>query len=148
MEVLSPQEPEIADASTVTGVQLPHDSMVTVRLSESSMPDFDNQSATLANRSRESAQEALTEIPKQLARNSRTIDYTPIPSRHSSVISTADDTMESPNMPATRRASHSSTGSADGDVNWEELEKTEDREPRNQDSEDVSSPLSIHVLQH
>jgi hypothetical protein len=142
MEVLSPQEPEITDVSAMQSVHLPHDSMVTVRLSEPPTPDFEMQSSTLADLQEEPIPETPTKTLEQLARVSGTVGQTRS-SRHSSIISVGDDTMEVSSISAIRRASHSSTSSAEGDVNWEELEKTEDQEPRDQDSEEVSQSLSI-----
>jgi hypothetical protein len=141
MEVFSLQEPGIADTSAITGVHLPHDSMVTVRLSEPPTPDLEKQSSTLADFHEESTIEVVTDAP---GRVSRSICRTRS-SRHSSVISVTDETAEALSFSAIRRASHSSTSSAEGDVNWEELEKTEEQEPRDQDSEEVSQSLSILI---
>lgn len=46
-----------------------------------------------------------------------------------------------------RRGSDSSEESVEGGgVNWEELEKTEEKEPRNESSDDVSLPSSLTLL--
>jgi hypothetical protein len=134
MEALPPQEPETADTSAIAGVHLLHDSMVTVRLSEPPTLNPEKHFSTLVDLQEESTTEVGTDARERV---SRTICRTRS-SRHSSVVSVVDETMEASSVAAVRRASHSSTSSAEGDVNWEELEKTEEQEPRNQDSEEVS----------
>jgi hypothetical protein len=44
-----------------------------------------------------------------------------------------------------RRGSDSTEDSGDGEVNWAELEKTEEQEPRDQDSEDVSGNFRLVI---
>lgn len=125
---------------------LPHDSMVTVRLSEPP------------------ALTAITEIPlNQEPYDATPILETPIELPEAIEDDNADDTFttiirqsrvtlndgenlesvpelaEEPLSPTTpRRGSNSTEESGEGEVDWAQLEKTEEQEPRNEESEFVS----------
>lgn len=119
-----------------------HDSMVTVRLSEPPhLPALTVNTATnlhkvvqgkqlndgVAEYMEKDAQEEQEESPRITMMNP-----------NGEVVSPSGSESGSENG-ENRRESDSSEGS-DGEVNWGELEKTEEQEPRDEASEDVSLP--------
>jgi hypothetical protein len=100
-----------------------HDSMVTVRLSEPQLT-IDTKTAEVVTEVAE--EEAVSAELKETGESPRITMQDPSGNEPASAIS---HDMES------RRGSDSSEGS--DRVNWEELEKTEEQEPRDQGSDDV-----------
>lgn len=147
MDVSLDDDPAMADAENLSEAPLPHDSMVTVRLSGPPSLTLITQPLTVDGlQDPMSALDTPMEIPESKLENSLE-DELPSPNRHS-IPATVEE--ESSNilpevadepLPQNheRRGSQSTESSGDGEVNWAELEKTEEQEPRDQDSEDVSN---------
>ena len=135
------------DSETTESEPLPHDSMVTVRLSEpppaltvdtgANILGKQNKGAVgsamtpgMSIDEREREEDILEESPRITMVDPNGEVLSPTGSE------SADSHDES------RRGSDSSEASIEGGgVNWEELEKTEEKEPRNESSDDVGTPL-------
>lgn len=117
-----------------------HDSMVTVRLSETPLT-IDTQLADNVLTEVEEPDENEEYARRELEdiQESPTITMRD-PNGNEMTSPTGSEFVESPDDAGLRRDSESSDEGADG-VNWEELEKTEEQEPRDQGSDDVL-PLS------
>jgi hypothetical protein len=141
-----PREDEVETRSAMDSKALSHDSMVTVRLSEP--PSLSVDTAVL------DTQKSLEER-RQTQQSSVTIlkddTYAPDEQEESPTITmvNANGDVVSPSgsesaeseRGGSRRGSESSEGSGEEGVNWEELEKTEEQEPRDESSDDVSTRL-------
>lgn len=143
-EVASPTVESEPENRQYTGIL--HDSMVTVRLSEP--PALTVDTTLPAAKYILPHEETVVESPKEDA---------------SAEVEEAEDTEleESPRITMmdvngdvrsptgsesgeSRRGSGSTTSGEDSGVNWEELEKTEEQEPRDENSDDVrASPSAI-----
>jgi hypothetical protein len=136
----------IADADT-PNTPLHHDSMVTVRLSEPPSPPPLTVDTQATPTMVETEVEISPTTPFKQTEDDEDIEQTP-PTRQSRPAAVGEDgidlasrmseiEIESPVEDDTRRGSESSEESISNEVNWEELQKTEDEQPRDQDSEDV-----------
>lgn len=132
------------EAEDTPSQPLLHDSMVTVRLSEPPSLTVDTQAGLVMA---EPEQDLAITTPIPEVDDIAELDQTP-PSRTSRPADVSEDEVDTPSRmseissPADsdeRRESDSSTESSNNGVNWEELQKTEDEQPRDQDSEDVSN---------
>ena len=128
--------------------QTPHDSMVTVRLSEPPpLPDLhiDTNIVLPALQRRESS--TSTTVASEQGEGDETPSAEVEDSPRITMMDVNGEVVASPSGSESlgsqgRRASASSEEEDEGDdeeVNWEELEKTEEQEPRDQGSDDVSS---------
>jgi hypothetical protein len=147
MDVSLDDDPAMADTRNLSEAPLPHDSMVTVRLS--GPPSLTLITQSLAADGLQDPMSAL-ETPMDISESKledSLDDELPSPSRHS-IPSMAEEERSNiltevvdEQLPQNneRRGSQSTESSGDGEVNWAELEKTEEQEPRDQDSEDVSN---------
>lgn len=137
----------MAETKGTENTHLPHDSMVTVRLSEPPSLTVDTQSLDM-----NTPQEPVSalETPSQTLQSS--VDESPDSECSSlaagqSILEATEEDGDSNGAAELlpdedeRRGSDSTEGSGDNEVNWAELEKTEEQEPRDQDSEDVSTGL-------
>ena len=106
--------------------EMTHDSMVTVRLSEPQLT-VDTKSAEVVPE--EAGGDELSAEAAELEETDESLTITTQEGSRNEPESAVSRDAES------RRGSDSSEG-ADG-VNWEELEKTEEQEPRDQGSDDV-----------
>ena len=142
----------------------PHDSMVTVRLSEPPLSKFDSLAPARNSGSGPDDQidqdERLSYVPvAQLAdltaRNTEccyesdmdesdrdTVYDSRIASTTATTITTTQSLSSELRDEGLSRRGSASSGSSSS-VNWESLERTEEQEPRNQDTEDVSGPLFL-----
>jgi hypothetical protein len=151
MEDTAYEDSAMAESKAVENVHLLHDSMVTVRLSEPPSLTVVTQSmATREQQEDDSARDILLGTPDSNIESNEDLE-THLPSGHSMSIAAGDEnTSTLPNLSDElltidadeRRESESTEDSGDGEVNWAELEKTEEQEPRDQDSEDVSRKIS------
>ena len=143
------EDSAMADSKAVEieNAHLPHDSMVTVRLSEPPSLTVITQSMTMSEQQQDGSGEDIPlDTPDSDIDSKKDLETT-LPSGHSMSIAGEDQNMDSLQEIGDerlqvdadeRRGSESTEDSGDGEVNWAELEKTEEQEPRNQDSEDVS----------
>jgi hypothetical protein len=146
-------------ASTTEGtaetLPMPHDSMVTVRLSEpSALPALTVDTNVQQNAERESAISNDSIKTEEETTSVQTPDITlddvqeeqeeQEESPRITMMDPNGNEVESPMEPESaresRRGSDSTEASEAEEVNWEELEKTEENEPRNESSDDVSPP--------
>jgi hypothetical protein len=168
-DVQSPTTPgdvDLENSTPASELPMHHDSMVTVRLSEPPTLSVDTRSSILnqtklratstpisprtvdnsfSSPTKESAFVQPTDIPSledgqedtvlqgELSPSITTMD----PSGNVTNSPTGQDEMELRDSEA-RRGSDTS-GSDNDEVNWEELAKTEEKEPRNESSDDVSN---------
>jgi hypothetical protein len=149
MEDTAYEDSAMVESKAVENVHLLHDSMVTVRLSEP--PSLTVVTQSMATREEDdSARDILLGTPDSNIESNEDLE-TNISSRHSMSIAAGDENTSSlPDLSDDlltidadeRRESESTEDSGDGEVNWAELEKTEEQEPRDQDSEDVSRKIS------
>ena len=133
------QEPESGHENHIA-----HDSMVTVRLSEPPALTVDTGSPVLARGSikhkRDLVEEAETPDIKLDAEERQTLEESPRitmldPNGNELFSPTGSESASSDS----RRGSDSSEASMEGGgVNWEELQQTEQKEPRDETSDDVS----------
>jgi hypothetical protein len=154
MDAATGDERTMADNEAAKSTHILHDSMVTVRLSEPPSLTLVTQTMAMgALHNRRSRNEEMDTL------SLNTADLTPQdiehvvqsrPARPSAFIASADEISalfpapveEEPSMEDNeRRGSESTEDSTEGEVNWAELEKTEEQEPRDQDSEDVCCRL-------
>jgi len=140
------EDSTIDDLKTVENAHLPHDSMVTVRLSEPPSLTVVTQSIAMSEQQQDGSGENIPLHTPDLNIESKEDLDTALPSVHSiyidgesqSVDSVQETSDEQLQVDADeRQGSDSTEDSGDGEVNWAELEKTEEKEPRDQDSEDV-----------
>lgn len=141
------ESPIMEDFKPAESRHLPHDSMVTVRLSEPPSLTVITQSLVMDVAHQDgSTEDTLVDSPELKADCKEDLEPT-LSSRHFMSIAAGDETADSmrdttdeqlPIDTDERRGSDSTEESSDGEVNWAELEKTEEQEPRDQDSEDVS----------
>lgn len=141
----SPTQSRIESADSKVAQSILHDSMVTVRLSEPPALHL-NTTLTSADSIRERSSQDTTgkvtpnilldEVKEDVEESPRITMMDP---NGNEVLSpSGSDTADSQNG-GSRRDSDGSQESVDGGgVNWEELEKTEEQEPRNESSDDVS----------
>lgn len=151
MEDTAYEDSTMVESKAVENVHLLHDSMVTVRLSEPpSLMVVTQSMATREQQEDDSARDILLGTPDSNIESNEDLE-THLPSGHSMSIATGDENTSSlPDLSDElltidadeRRESESTEDSGDGEVNWAELEKTEEQEPRDQDSEDVSRKIS------
>lgn len=153
-----PENPEIHEEPKEQTSKVPHDSMVTVRLSEPPEgvkehrpEEFKVQEEEIREEGAEEemATDMLHNRSSQVSRplSVRTSNLSAVTAEEISPLSPDVEDIQlrkrTPQSMPARRGSDSSDGE-DGQVNWAELEKTEEQQPRDQDSEDVSSyTLSI-----
>ena len=125
--------------SKMTDSPMFRDSMVTVRLSES--PSLTIDTNVLGHGNRDTLKYAERQGTPELKKEEEsTQEESPKitmmdPNGNEVSSSTSSDSIASGDLEA-RRGSDSSEEST-GEVNWEELEKTEEQEPRDQGSDDV-----------
>lgn len=141
------EDSAMADSKAAENAHLPHDSMVTVRLSEPPSLTVDTQSMARSEQQLDaSAEDILLDTPDSNIDSKEDIETT-LTSGPSMSLAAEGDNMDSlremsdERLPIDAdewRGSDSTEDSGDGEVNWAELEKTEEQEPRDQDSEDVS----------
>lgn len=140
MEKVQHNEVDVdSDATTVESQAMPHHSMVTVRLSE---PPNLTVNTSILNRPIEvlreeqltvGTQEDEDDSQEQEEESPRITMMDP----NGEVMSPTGSESAASEIGESRRGSESSEAS-EGGVNWEELEKTEEQEPRNEGSDDVS----------
>ena len=124
---------------------LQHDSMVTVRLSEPPPALTVDTRANILGRGRKATvgeeagiQDVVRDVETPEEESPRITMVDP----NGEVLSPTGSESASERNPESRRGSDSSEASVEGGgVNWEELEKTEEKEPRDESSDDVSVPL-------
>jgi hypothetical protein len=124
---------------------LQHDSMVTVRLSEPPPALTVDTRANILGRRRKATvgegagmQDVVRDVKTPEEESPRITMVDP----NGEVLSPTGSESASERNPESRRGSDSSEASVEGGgVNWEELEKTEEKEPRDESSDDVSFPL-------
>jgi hypothetical protein len=141
------EDSAMEDPKAVENAHLPHDSMVTVRLSEPPSLTVVTQSIAMSDQQQDGSGENIPLQTPDLNIESREDLDTALSSGHSIYVDeesqsvdllqeTSDEQLQ---VDADeRQGSDSTEDSGDGEVNWAELEKTEEQEPRDQDSEDVS----------
>lgn len=124
---------------------LQHDSMVTVRLSEPPPTLTVDTRATILGRGRKASfgQEAgEQDVVRDLETPEEGSPMITMVDPNGEVRSPTGSESASERNPESRRGSDSSEASVEGGgVNWEELEKTEEQEPRDESSDDVSVPF-------
>jgi len=144
------EESAMADSKAVENAHLTHDSMVTVRLSETPSLKVVTQSMAMSEKQQDGSGEDIPLHTPDSTIDSKEDLETTLPSGHSMPIAGKIQNMDSPQETGDeqlrvdadeRRGSDSTEDSGDGEVNWAELEKTEEQEPRDQDSEDVSGKI-------
>lgn len=145
---------EVEDRIHQEGQAMQHDSMVTVRLSEPPILTLDTKRHSdkiITDEELETSEEINTPTDRRQTIMS-IMDVTGKEAETGSLEDSPRITMVDPNgnevptptgsesaeseQNGSRRASDSSDTSVE-EVNWEELEKTEEQQPRNQDSDDV-----------
>ena len=126
--------------SNMDGQSMPHDSMVTVRLSEP--PTLTVNTNVLEHANRDALEH--TEGPErpeimqeEEATQGQSPSITMVDPNGNEVTSPTGSESAASRDGESRRGSDSSEASAE-EVNWEELEKTEEQEPRDEGSDDVS----------
>jgi hypothetical protein len=147
MDDATHEDSAMADSKAVENAHLPHDSMVTVRLSEPPSLTVVTQSMAMSEQQQDGSGEDIPlHMPDSNIDSEEDLEIT-LPSGHSMSIAgegqnvglLRESSHEQLQVDADeRRGSDSTEDSGDGEVNWAELEKTEEQEPRDQDSEDVS----------
>lgn len=130
------------DAESATEKSMPHDSMVTVRLSEPptltvNTAILDGHNEVAGNRQEDITQDEEEQEQEESPRITMMDPNGEVMSPTGSESAVSDDG-------ESRRGSDSSEAS-EGGVNWEELEKTEEQEPRDQGSDDVSPLPSVSL---
>ncbi len=140
-------EVEVAtDHDDAGSKQMLRDSMVTVRLSSPPNLTVDTSFETMRNRNTiVLAKEQDTPVnnfggEEDIEEEGESPRITMMDPNGNEVVSPSGSESAASQGAKSRRESDSSEGSSD-EVNWEELEKTEEQEPRNQGSDDVSSNL-------
>lgn len=145
---------EVEERVHQEGQAMQHDSMVTVRLSEPPILTLDTKRHSdkiITNEELETGEEIITPTDKRQTIMS-IMDVTGKDTETGTLEDSPRITMVDPNgnevptptgsesaeseQNGSRRASDSSDTSVE-EVNWEELEKTEEQQPRNQDSDGV-----------
>lgn len=122
------------------GQPMTHDSMVTVRLSEP--PNLTVDTNVLEHTNRDTLEHTKgQEIPELIQEEESTQEESPRitmmdPNGNEVTSPTGSESVGSRD-PESRRGSDSTEESV-GEVNWEELEKSEEQEPRDEGSDDVS----------
>lgn len=170
-ETLSPKDPE--KTTSASQLPMLHDSMVTVRLSEPPVLTVDTRSNILAASKLRVASTPIspskrdfdTDQSSPSPNSANNIGHKAddvqgdleSPEENSPQITMMDpngNEMISPMSPVglvsptfedgdTKRESDVSEDSETGEVNWEELEKTEEKEPRSESSDDVSYTVLV-----
>jgi len=130
---------------------MPHDSMVTVRLSEP--PSLTIDTKILAESFDEDSSEhtkvqstpdiILDSVEDDIQEDSPRI--TRMDPNGNEITSPTGSESAASQDGESRTGSDSSGPSEEGGVNWEELEKTEEQEPRDQGSDDVSLGISAYL---
>jgi hypothetical protein len=149
--------PQLGDENdTEVTPPFPHDSMVTVRLSgppevivkteEANSEDRHSEEVATVPSPRTST---IAPHPEESPDSSKTLtiqtsNLEDVPIADATPDSIVDEEAQTEDSEI-RRGSESSVSSGEGQVNWEELEKTEEMEPRDQDSEDVSLVLAVTI---
>ena len=126
--------------SNMEGQAMPHDSMVTVRLSEPPTLTVDTNVVEHANRNtleHTKGQERPEIIQEEESSQEESPRITMVDPNGNEVTSPTGSEFAASRDAESRRGSDSSEVSAE-EVNWEELEKTEEQEPRDEGSDDVS----------
>ncbi len=141
------EDSAIAESKAVENAYLPHDSMVTVRLSEPPSLTVVTESMVMTEEQGDDSTKDMPLVTPDSNFDSNEDLETPLPVGHTMSVGAGDentspirDTSDERSIVDAdeRRGSESTDDSGDGEVNWAELEKTEEQEPRDQDSEDVS----------
>jgi len=133
------QEPESGPENHIT-----HDSMVTVRLSEPPALTVDTSSPVLARESIKHKRDLEAEVERPDIKLVGDEGRTPEESPRITMLDPNGNELFSPTgsesaSSDSRRGSDSSEASIEGGgVNWEELQQTEEKEPRDETSDDVS----------
>lgn len=121
---------------------LQHDSMVTVRLSEPPPALTVDTRANIIQRARKNTVGEERGIRDVVQEGETVEEESPritMMDPNGEVLSPTGSESASERNPESRRGSDSSEASVEGGgVNWEELEKTEEKEPRSESSDDVS----------
>jgi hypothetical protein len=130
---------------------LQHDSMVTVRLSEPPPALTVDTRANILSRERKDTIGEEADIQDVVREGEAPEEESPritMMDPNGEVLSPTGSESASERNPESRRGSDSSEASVEGGgVNWEELEKTEEKEPRDESSDDVS-PSPFHSTVH
>lgn len=156
----SPTEPQTQDRVEVPIASptidesnpLPHDSMVTVRLSEPPTLTIDTTTSAKPITRISIIGEVITQTPDILldeeeekgenAEEDGSPKITGMDPNGNDILSPSGSDSAGSQNGESRRGSDSSEDSVEGGgVNWEELEKTEENEPRDESSDDVSLDL-------
>jgi len=131
------------EIETMDAQSMPHDSMVTVRLSEPPNLTVDTSTPVREHSHIDGFGEKRQSMPAVIAEEDTheepddSPQITMMDPNGNEVVSPSGSESAVSENEESRRGSESSEAS-EGGVNWEELEKTEEQEPRNESSEDVS----------
>jgi hypothetical protein len=145
MDTPTHDDPVTEESKGPIEATFPHDSMVTVRLSGPPSLTLITQPLVMDSvQGLPSTLETPIETPDAELDDSPNTEFT-TPLQNLTLTKAEDENPNAlPNVIEeplqygnSRRGSHSTEGSGDGEVNWAQLEKTEEQEPRNQDSDDV-----------
>jgi hypothetical protein len=126
--------------SNMDGQAMPHDSMVTVRLSEPPTLTVDTnvlEHANIDTIELTKGQDGPEIMQEEESTQEESPRITMVDPNGNEVTSPTGSEFAASRDGESRRGSDSSEASGE-DVNWEELEKTEEQEPRDEGSDDVS----------
>jgi hypothetical protein len=130
---------------------LQHDSMVTVRLSEPPPALTVDTRANILSRERKDTigeEAGIQDVVRDEETPEEESPRITMMDPNGEILSPTGSESASERNPESRRGSDSSEASVEGGgVNWEELEKTEEKEPRDESSDDVS-PSPFHSAAH
>lgn len=146
---ISPNEQERPQTTQKHISHVPHDSMVTVRLSEPPPPAL-HVDTSLPSKEIEDKKERELDTPDIIHEKEEEADedsprITTIDVDGNEVLSPSGSESPASQHDLSRRGSDSSEASMEGDgVNWEELQQTEEKEPRNENSDDVSLHQTLY----
>jgi hypothetical protein len=136
---MDPTHDDSSTESKIDGQSMTHDSMVTVRLSEPPTLTVDTNVLEHTNRStlEHTDDQEMPEIMHEESIQEESPRITMVDPNGNEVTSPAGSESVVSRDPESRRGSDSTEASIE-EVNWEELEKTEEQEPRDEGSDDVS----------
>lgn len=137
VEVEAQRETKVESAQQI----LQHDSMVTVRLSEPPPALTVDTRPNIIQRVRKGTvgEEGIQDVVRHGETTEEESPRITMVDPNGEELSPTGSESASERNPESRRGSDSSEASVEGGgVNWEELEKTEEKEPRDESSDDVS----------
>jgi hypothetical protein len=146
---IEPEAVEVQQEQESAKQILLHDSMVTVRLSEPPPALTVDTSANIVRRDRKDTigEEGIQDVVRNKETAEEESPRITMMDPNGEELSPTGSESASERNPESRRGSDSSEASVEGGgVNWEELEKTEEKEPRSESSDDVSNPPSLSRL--